>query len=78
MGPGLKQEVIDRLYEAFFSTKPEGNLGIGFVAVPLDRRVQGGRIRAQNLYSGTTAVGCRFSFTLPVGVVHSEGPTPPP
>jgi signal transduction histidine kinase len=27
-GPGLKEEVQERLYEAFFSTKPEG-LGIG-------------------------------------------------
>ena len=27
-GPGLKDEVIARLYEAFFSTKAEG-MGIG-------------------------------------------------
>ena len=37
MGPGLKEEVIARLYEAFFSTKADG-LGIGLSLVPLDHR----------------------------------------
>jgi len=33
-----------------------------------------GRIKAQNLYNGETAVGCRFSFTLPVQSALSERP----
>jgi PAS domain S-box-containing protein len=65
MGPGLKDEVIDRLYEAFFSTKAEG-LGIGLSLCRTIVESHRGRMRAQNLYNGAQAVGCRFAFTLPV------------
>jgi PAS domain S-box-containing protein len=65
MGPGLKDEVIDRLYEAFFSTKAEG-LGIGLSLCRTIVESHRGRMRAQNLYNGVQAVGCRFAFTLPV------------
>ncbi len=65
MGPGLKDEVIARLYEAFFSTKAEG-LGIGLSLCRTIVESHRGRMRAQNLYNGSQAVGCRFSFTLPV------------
>jgi PAS domain S-box-containing protein len=65
MGPGLKDEVIARLYEAFFSTKPEG-LGIGLSLCRSIVESHRGRMRAQNLYNRSAAVGCRFSFTLPV------------
>jgi PAS domain S-box-containing protein len=67
MGPGLKEEVIGRLYEAFFSTKAEG-LGIGLSLCRSIVESHRGRIRAQNLYNGNTVVGCRFSFTLPVEI----------
>jgi PAS domain S-box-containing protein len=65
MGPGLKNEVIARLYEAFFSTKAEG-LGIGLSLCRTIVESHRGRMRAQNLYNGNVVVGCRFSFTLPV------------
>ncbi len=65
MGPGLKEEVIARLYEAFFSTKAEG-LGIGLSLCRTIVESHRGRMRAQNLYNGTQVVGCRFAFTLPV------------
>jgi PAS domain S-box-containing protein len=65
MGPGLKNEVIARLYEAFFSTKAEG-LGIGLSLCRTIVESHRGRMRAQNLYNGAAVVGCRFSFTLPV------------
>jgi signal transduction histidine kinase len=64
-GPGLKDEVIARLYEAFFSTKVEG-LGIGLSLCRSIIESHRGRIKAENLYNGDLAVGCRFSFTLPV------------
>ncbi len=64
-GPGLKEEVIARLYEAFFSTKAEG-LGIGLSLCRTIVESHRGRMRAQNLYNGSQTVGCRFSFTLPV------------
>jgi PAS domain S-box-containing protein len=66
-GPGLKDEVIERLYEAFFSTKAEG-LGIGLSLCRSIIESHRGRMRAQNLYNGDTVSGCRFSFTLPVDV----------
>ncbi len=72
MGPGLKNEVIGRLYEAFFSTKAEG-LGIGLSLCRSIIESHRGRMRAQNLYNGEAVSGCRFSFTLPVEVsVRSE------
>ena len=64
-GPGLKDEVIARLYEAFFSTKAEG-LGIGLSLCRSIVESHRGRIRAENLYNGAAVVGCRFTFTLPV------------
>jgi C4-dicarboxylate-specific signal transduction histidine kinase len=64
-GPGLPEAVISRLYEAFFSTKVEG-LGIGLSLCRSIVESHRGRMRAQNLYNGSTIVGCRFAFTLPV------------
>ncbi len=65
MGPGLKDEVIARLYEAFFSTKPEG-LGIGLSLCRSIVESHRGRMRGQNIYNGAQVIGCRFAFTLPV------------
>jgi C4-dicarboxylate-specific signal transduction histidine kinase len=62
MGPGIKEEVIGRLYEAFFSTKAEG-LGIGLALCRTIVESHRGRMRAQNLYNGAQVVGCRFAFT---------------
>ncbi|MEQ1806322.1 MAG: PAS domain S-box protein [Burkholderiaceae bacterium] len=76
MGPGLRDEVIARLYEAFFSTKADG-LGIGLSLCRTIVESHRGRIRAQNLYNGNVTVGCRFSFTLPVETPRSETPTTP-
>jgi len=64
-GPGLKEEVIGRLYEAFFSTKAEG-LGIGLSLCRSIVESHRGRMRARNLYNSDTIVGCCFTFTLPV------------
>ena len=75
MGPGLKDEVIARLYEAFFSTKVDG-LGIGLSLCRSIIESHRGRIKAQNLYNGDAVVGCRFSFTLPVDSSASALPLP--
>jgi C4-dicarboxylate-specific signal transduction histidine kinase len=77
MGPGIKDEVIGRLYEAFFSTKAEG-LGIGLSLCRSIIESHRGRMRAQNLYNGTQAVGCRFSFTLPVEMAPRPDPAAAP
>ncbi len=67
MGPGIKDEVIGRLYEAFFTTKAEG-LGIGLSLCRTIIESHRGRMKAQNLYNRDLVVGCRFSFTLPAGL----------
>jgi C4-dicarboxylate-specific signal transduction histidine kinase len=76
MGPGLKEEVIARLYEAFFSTKAEG-LGIGLSLCRTIVESHRGRMQAQNLYNGEVVVGCRFAFTLPIDVPSKIDPAPP-
>ncbi len=75
MGPGLKDEVIARLYEAFFSTKAEG-LGIGLSLCRTIVESHRGRMQAQNLYNGELVVGCRFSFTLPLEIGSRPDPVP--
>jgi len=64
-GMGLAPEVMDRLYEAFFSTKPEG-MGIGLNLCRTIVESHRGRMQAENLYNGSEVVGCRFSFWIPV------------
>jgi PAS domain S-box-containing protein len=64
-GPGVREDVLARLYEAFFSTKAEG-LGIGLALCRSIIESHRGRMKAQNLYNLDTVVGCRFAFTLPV------------
>jgi K+-sensing histidine kinase KdpD len=64
-GPGLADDVLKRLYEAFFSTKADG-MGIGLSLCRSIVESHRGRMRAQNLYNGNQVTGCRFSFTLPV------------
>jgi PAS domain S-box-containing protein len=64
MGPGIRPEVLARLYEAFFSTKPEG-LGIGLSLCRSIIESHRGRIRAENLYTDQEVSGCSFVFTLP-------------
>ncbi len=72
-GPGLKDEVIARMYEAFFSTKVDG-LGIGLSLCRSIIESHQGRIKAVNLYNGDTAIGCRFSFTLPIASTALAAP----
>ncbi|WP_294000761.1 PAS domain S-box protein [Sphaerotilus sp.] len=65
-GPGLKEDVSQRLYEAFFSTKADG-MGIGLSLCRSIIESHQGRIKAENLYNAESITGCRFSFMLPVG-----------
>lgn len=64
-GPGLPPEVMERLYEAFFSTKAEG-MGIGLNLCRSIVESHQGRMEARNLYNGAEVTGCCFSFWLPV------------
>jgi C4-dicarboxylate-specific signal transduction histidine kinase len=64
-GQGLAPEVMDRLYEAFFSTKAEG-MGIGLNLCRSIVESHQGRMQAENIYNGSEVAGCRFSFWIPV------------
>ena len=74
MGPGLPEEVLGRMYEAFFSTKVDG-MGIGLGLCRSIVESHQGRIRAENLYNGAAIVGCRFAFTIPVDIPRPETPS---
>ena len=63
-GPGLAPEVMDHLFEAFFSTKSEG-MGIGLNLCRSIVESHQGRMRAENLYNADQITGCRFSFWIP-------------
>ncbi|WP_290871054.1 PAS domain S-box protein [Aquabacterium sp.] len=64
-GPGMKEEMLARLFEAFHSTKAEG-LGIGLSLCRSIIESHHGRIKAENIYNGPTVTGCCFTFTLPI------------
>jgi len=79
-GPGMKEEILSRLFEAFHSTKAEG-LGIGLSLCRSIIESHHGRIKAENIYNGTTVTGCRFTFTLPIdsgGVADFADTAPAP
>ncbi|HEX5074346.1 MAG TPA: HAMP domain-containing sensor histidine kinase [Gemmatimonadaceae bacterium] len=59
-GPGLSGEVQQRLFESFFTTKPQG-LGLGLPIVQSIVERHHGRVRAENAEGG----GAVFRVTLP-------------
>jgi C4-dicarboxylate-specific signal transduction histidine kinase len=74
-GQGLPPEAIDRVYEAFFSTKVEG-MGIGLNLCRSIIESHQGRITAENLYNADEVTGCRFSFWIPVeATLTTQQPT---
>ena len=64
-GKGISPEVMERLYEAFYSTKPDG-MGIGLSLCRSIVESHLGRMSAENLYNGDQTSGCRFSFWIPL------------
>jgi len=75
-GPGLPEEVLSRMFEAFYSTKVDG-MGIGLGLCRSIIESHQGRLRAENLYNLELLSGCRFSFTIPVDLRTPEA-TPAP
>jgi len=71
-GNGVPDEMIERIYEAFYSTKSEG-MGIGLKLCRSIVESHHGRIQVQNIYNGTEVAGCCFSFWIPVASrLHAE------
>ncbi len=73
-GQGLPPQTLERLYEAFFSTKAEG-MGIGLNLCRSIVESHQGRIEAENLYNAAEIIGCRFSFWIPVQATAGAGTT---
>jgi len=63
-GAGIAPDVMDRLYEAFYSTKPDG-MGIGLSLCRSIVESHKGRMKAQNIYNGSVITGCCFNFWIP-------------
>jgi signal transduction histidine kinase len=61
-GPGLKPESSDRLFDAFYTTKP-GGMGMGLSICRSIVEGHGGRIWA----SRNAGPGATVQFTVPVG-----------
>src|SRR5207247_10679943 len=61
-GPGVPPEILDRVFEPFFSTKAEHGTGLGLAISFGLVRGMGGRIWMQNVEGG----GARLSLELPV------------
>ena len=64
-GQGVPPEMLERIYDAFYSTKTEG-MGIGLKLCRSIVESHNGRIMVENLYNGGTPAGCRFSFWIPL------------
>jgi len=66
-GPGLRSESLDRLFDAFYTTKADG-LGMGLAICRSIVEAHGGRVSAvPNIPQGAA-----FQFTLPQ---HKETPS---
>jgi signal transduction histidine kinase len=61
IGPGLPAGKVDQIFDAFFTTKPQGS-GMGLAICKSIVESQGGRIWAD----GEGEHGATFHFTLPV------------
>ncbi len=64
-GQGVPDELLERIYEAFYSTKNEG-MGIGLKLCRSIVESHHGRIQVENIYNGRDILGCIFRFWIPV------------
>jgi len=68
-GPGLPEGKTDQIFDAFFTTKPQGS-GMGLAISKSIVESHGGRIWA----NGTGGSGATFHFTLPPAPVEADTP----
>ena len=65
-GPGVNNEIKEKLFESFFSTKQEGT-GIGLNICRSVIESHNGKLWFQN----KTSRGCSFYFTIPIDAAIS-------
>jgi PAS domain S-box-containing protein len=66
-GPGLDPKSVDRVFDAFYTTKPDG-LGMGLAICRSIIEAHGGRLWA----SANEGRGATFQFNLPIGKVKAS------
>lgn len=69
-GPGIRADILARLFEPFVSSKPAGaGLGLGLVISAQLLRAVGGTLKAHNIHTG----GACFTVELPQGISQEQG-----
>ena len=71
-GPGLTLGKADQIFDAFFTTKPQGS-GMGLAISKSIVESHGGQIWAD----GSSGRGARFHFTLPAAPAETNPPMDP-
>ncbi|HEV7436699.1 MAG TPA: sensor histidine kinase, partial [Pseudorhizobium sp.] len=73
-GPGIQAEDIDRIFERFYTDRPEGesfgqNSGLGLSISRQIAEAHGGTLRAENIFDAKSErlLGARFTLSLPAG-----------
>ncbi|WP_317208206.1 sensor histidine kinase [Rhizobium halophilum] len=73
-GPGIQAEDIDRIFERFYTDRPEGesfgqNSGLGLSISRQIAEAHGGTLRAENIVDAKSGrlLGARFTLALPAG-----------
>lgn len=72
-GPGIRAEDIDRIFERFYTDRPEGesfgqNSGLGLSISRQIAEAHGGTLKAENLADPAgQLLGARFTLSLPAG-----------
>ncbi|MDQ3282592.1 MAG: PAS domain S-box protein, partial [Acidobacteriota bacterium] len=70
-GPGIKPEMLDRIFEPLFTTKRNGT-GLGLAIARRLMEGQGGTLAAEN----RTAGGCAFHLTVPMADAFTPSTQP--
>ena len=70
-GPGIEPETAERLFEAFFTTKPQG-LGLGLSICRSIAEAHGGALS----YASTPGKGAEFRLRLPAGAAKKDRHSP--
>ena len=71
-GPGIQAEDVDRIFERFYTDRPEGedfgqNSGLGLSISRQIAEAHGGSLKADNMTDASgKIIGARFILSLPV------------